>query len=340
MTSVAIISRNRTTTYAELAELVARHAAASAPTGSARAIASPSCAATECRSSSPTWPCSASARVAVPLNPTSPAQRAGPPDRHRRGRRRGRRSHRRRLVARRRPGVGPVAAHGDRRRRRRDRRAPSTPPRCMAAEPVPVRRRRSRSPRRADVHERHGRRAEGGDAHPRQHARQPRPGALGPRAASSGRRRLRRDPAVPRLRAQRRPRPDAARRGDARCSCSASTRRRRSSRSVNAASPCCSVRRRCGWRSASSRRRRPTPSPRSASPTPVRRSCRVTVAEALERRFGARRRRGLRPHRGLARRHVVDRADAAPRLGRRRARRHRAAHRRRRRRRRPRRRRR
>ena len=61
----------------------------------------------------------------------------------------------------------------------------------------------------------------------------------------------------------------------------------------------------------------------------------VTVAEAAGATVRARRRRGLRPHRGVASRHVVDRPDATPRLGRRRARRHRPAHRRRRRRRRP-----
>ena len=56
------------------------------------------------------------------------------------------------------------------------------------------RRRRPRPPRRADVHQRHGRRARGGDAHPRQPARQHRAGPLGARPGQRRRRRLRRDP--------------------------------------------------------------------------------------------------------------------------------------------------
>ena len=102
------------------------------------------------------------------------------------------------------------------------------------------------------------------------------------------------------------------------CSCSGSTRRPRSSRSATAASPSCPARRRCGWRSPTSTRRPPTPSPRCASPCPAPPSCRSTRRRAAaSERFGLVDRRGLRPHRGVAGRDLVGRAAAAVRLGRR-----------------------
>ena len=83
--------------------------------------------------------------------------------------------------------------------RARHRRSTATSPvtlavrrRCSTADAGAGRRRRARPPRRADVHERHGRRAAGGDAQPRQPARQHRAGALGDRPDRARRRRLRR----------------------------------------------------------------------------------------------------------------------------------------------------
>ena len=224
--------------------------------------------------------------VAVPLNPTSPASRTGPPDRTPSG------PSPPSSTAPGRPPGGTSTAHRSRRMRTVIAADTAEIPgavaaaEMMAAEPAPVVDVDRRSPRCPAVHERHGRRPEGGDAHPRQHARQPRPGAIGPRAPRTRRRRLRRDPAVPRVRAQRRPRPDPAVRGDA--AARAALRPGDGDRvdPPNAASPCCSVRRRCGWRSASSRRRRPTPSPSIRVASSGAAKLPVTVAESLERRFG------------------------------------------------------
>ena len=119
-----------------------------------------------------TWPALGAGLVAVPLNPLEPAAP----------------SCERELAGDRRPGgdrrpVGPSS-----RRRARPRRlpalehvidcggpatptAPSTARRpARRADPVPLVDRERRRPRRADVHQRHRRLAEGGDAHPRQPA--------------------------------------------------------------------------------------------------------------------------------------------------------------------------
>ena len=59
----------------------------------------------------------------------------------------------------------------------------------LGGEPVAVVDRGRRRPRRADLHQRHRRAAEGGDAHPRQPARQHRPGPGEPSRRSTARRR-------------------------------------------------------------------------------------------------------------------------------------------------------
>ena len=114
---------------------------------------------------------------------------------------------------------------------------------------------------RADLHQRHGRLAHGGDAQPRQPAGQHRPGPLGAPASSS--------PTTSSTACCRcstssgstscsaltlAPAPPS-------CSSSGSTRRPRSTRSASAASRSSPARRRCGWRSATSTTRRPTASP-------------------------------------------------------------------------------
>ena len=206
------------------------------------------------------------------------------------------------------------AARADRRARRRPSTAtPATGPipvdDLLAAEPLPVVDVDARPPRRADVHERHGRRAAGGDAHPRQPARQHRAGrgrspsrvapgdvvygvlplyhifglnvVLGDRAWRSA------------------PRVVLVQRFDPATALESIQRPRRHRRSP--------ARRRCGSPSPTSTRRRPTRSPASASPCRAPPSCRSTIAERLEERFGLAHRRGLRAHRGVAGRDVVGR---------------------------------
>ena len=115
-----------------------------------------------------------------------------------------------RRVDRGRAGFDRARHHGRRRRHRRGDHLRRAARRRAAAR----RRRRPRPPRGADVHQRHRRRATGGDADPRQPAGEHRPGPLGARPGERHRRRLRRHPGVPHLRAQRRARAEPLRRGD------------------------------------------------------------------------------------------------------------------------------
>ena len=128
-----------------------------------------------------------------------------------------------------------------------------------------------------------------------------------PATLSPRRRRLRRAAAVPHLRPQRRARLRRCAAAPPSCSCSASTRRPRSTRSATAASRSSPARRRCGWPSATSTTPRPTASPPCAWRSPARRGMPEEAIRRLQRRFGVRARRGLRAHRGLAGRHQLGR---------------------------------
>ena len=211
----ALISRNQTITYGELAEQ--RRPAARRPRTSRHRRRRPR--GDHLRQRPPVRHRLPRAgrdgrrgRAAEPVEPG--ARAAASAGRRRRGRRR-RRPQRRGDVAQRRPGRAPddpPRGHG----RRRSRRWRRPDRRAAHRRPVAGRRSRPRSPRRAVVHQRHGGCAPRGDAHPRQPAGEHRAGALGARSGCAGRRRLRGHPAVPHLRAQRRPRHQPVRRRDGR----------------------------------------------------------------------------------------------------------------------------
>ncbi len=131
-----------------------------------------------------------------------------------------------------RPRRPPRPRARDRQRGRRPRRGRPRPRRPPRRRPGAGRRPGRRRPRRADVHQRHRRLAEGRHAHPRQPAGQPRAVPGPPGTPADGRRRgARRAAALPHLRAQRRARASRSPPAPRCCSSSASTRSRRSSRS-------------------------------------------------------------------------------------------------------------
>ena len=191
---------------------------------------------------------------------------------------------------------------------RRRRRCRST--RSRGGGPAAGRRRRARPSRRADVHQRHGRRAAGGDAQPRQPARQHRAGARRRDATSARRRRVRRAAAVPHLRPQRRARPH-------RCAVGATRRARAALRSVDRARDDPRPRRHGRARRAADvggvRHFDDAPADAFATVRLATDRCgagcpRTRCRAARSDRFGVDARRGLRPHRGVAGRHELGRA--------------------------------
>ena len=227
---VALISRNRETTYGELRDQVARLRGGLAAAASPTATGSRSSARNNRYFVISYLAIVGLGAVAVPLNPESPAAELE------------------REIAEVTPVGGDRRAGGDervgadRRRQHATRSPPSSSPRATCRRRDAARRaarvradagrrRRSRPPRGDDVHERHGRSAAGGDAQPRQPARQhraeperPRP-RRGPTTSCTACCRCSTSSASTSCSACR------SRSAPPCCSCSGSIRRRRSSRS-------------------------------------------------------------------------------------------------------------